>query len=92
MLLSIIQLRCLNILQQFDITGAEWIIGIGLVFGLAFVFTVLTEQDTRIFLIFVTVFTTFGVWAELLEVWTLIISIIAVTGIVYIELSKKRVG
>ena len=78
--------------MQFDIEGSEWILGLGIVFGLAFVFTVLTKQDTKGFLIFITIFICFAVWSELLEVWTLVICLITVVGIVYMELQNRTNG
>ena len=73
-----------------QIVGMEWILGLGIVFGLAFVFTILTQQDTLGFLIFVTIFICFAVWSGLLEVWTLVISLMTVVGLVYIELQNRR--
>ena len=75
---------------QSGIEGMEWILGLGIVFGLAFVFTMLTQQDAMGFLIFVTIFVCFAVWSGLLEVWTLVISLIAVVGVVYMELQNRR--
>lgn len=69
--------------------GAEWILGLGVVFGLAFVFTLILEQGFEVFLIFVAMFITFAIWAELLPVWTLIIVLVGITGVVYLTVSKK---
>ena len=85
-------MRCIIILIQYDIGGSEWILGLGIVFGLAFVFTILTKQDIKGFLIFITMFICFAVWSELLEVWTLVICLITVVGIVYMELQNRRGG
>ena len=68
----------------------ELILGLGIVIGLAFVFTVLTKQDAQGFLIFITMFVCFAVWSELLDVWTLIISLMTVVGVVYMEVRKRR--
>ena len=75
---------------QISMEGSEWILGLGIVFGLAFVFTILTQQDIMGFLIFITIFICFAVWSELLEVWTLVISLIAIVGVVYMELQNRR--
>ena len=68
----------------------EWILGFGIVIALAFIFTVLTKQDAQGFLIFITMFVCFAVWSELLDVWTLIISLMTVVGVVYMEVKKRR--
>lgn len=79
----------LIILLQFSMVGSEWILGLGIVFGLAFVFAILTKQKFEGFIIFVVMFMGFGVWSELLPIWTLIIGVIGITGIVYLNLRER---
>ena len=76
---------------QYPIEGTEWIIGIGLMFGLAFVLSYLTYKDLPTFFIFLTIFNAFMVWSEFLPIWTLIICLIVLVIIVYIEIKGKEV-
>jgi len=68
----------------------EWIFGIALMFGLAFVLNHLTFEDSKGFFIFLTLFNAFVVYGNLLPYWTLILNIIILTFIMYFELNKKR--
>lgn len=77
-------------LFQFELIGFEWIIGLALVFGLALIFTVITEQSFNTFLIWITIFIVFPVWAGLLPVWTLILCIIILVIVIYLEIQNKR--
>lgn len=58
-------------------------------FGLAFVMNYSIEGSVRMFFVFLTLFNSFMVWANLLPLWTLIANIIFLTFIIYIELSTK---
>lgn len=79
-------------LLQYSIIGFEWVIGIGIAFGLAFVLNYLTYNDLPTFFIFLTVFDCFMVWANLLPLWTLIICIIVLTIIAYTNVKGKEVS
>ena len=76
-------------LFQFEITGFEWIIGLGLAFGLALIFTVLTSQDFNTFLVWITIFIGFTVWGGLLPLWVLIVCIILLVIVIYLEIKDK---
>ena len=73
-----------------SIAGFEWIIGVGIVFGLALVFTVLLEKGLPVFLAFLSFFDTFAVWVGLLPLWTLVLCLIILTVLIYLELQKKK--
>lgn len=68
----------------------EWILGISLMFGLAFVMNHYTFENPKGFFIFLTLFNAFFVYGELLPYWTLILNILVLTFIMYIELTKNR--
>lgn len=76
---------------QINIDGMEWILGLGIVFALAFIFTLLTIQELPVFIAFLTIFDGFAVWTALLPLWTLIMFIIILTVVVYMEFAKKKV-
>lgn len=76
-------------LFQFEIIGFEWIIGLGLAFGLALIFTVLTSQDFNTFLVWLTIFIGFSIWAGLLPLWILILCIIILVIVIYLEIQNK---
>ena len=64
----------------------EWILGIGIMFGLAFVLTFITERNMVSFIAWLTVFNAFVVWAGLLELWTLILCIVFLVVVLFLEL------
>lgn len=77
-------------LLQYSIEGSEWILGIGIMFGVAFLLNQLTYKETDTFLIFLTIFNSFMVWCELLPLWTLILCLIITTIIIYIEIKNNN--
>lgn len=79
-------------LFQYSIEGVEWILGLGIMFGLAFLMNQLTYKDMDTFFIYLTIFNAFMVWCELLPLWTLIISLIILTVIIYLEIKNKQKG
>lgn len=77
-------------LYQYDVSGFEWMLGIGIMFGLAFVMTVLTFENMTCFFVWLTIFNGFVVWAGLLPLWTLILCIVILTVVIYSEMNDKR--
>ncbi|QYW08119.1 hypothetical protein 15570_00022 [Lokiarchaeota virus WyrdV1] len=78
-------------LLQYSIVGFEWIIGLGLAFGLAFFLNYLTYNDLPTFFIFLTIFDAFMVWVDFLPLWTLVICLIILTVIAYTSVKGKEV-
>lgn len=76
-------------LFQLSMVGFEWILGVGIMFGLAFVMNVLTFDSMSSFFIWLTIFCAIVVWADLLPLWVLILCILVLTAIMYFE-SKNR--
>ena len=70
---------------QFDITGMEWILGIGIVFGLALVMTMVTKKTMSAFLSWLLIFCGFVVASGLLPLWSLILCIIGLTVSLFLE-------
>lgn len=77
-------------LYQFELPeGYEWMIAIGLMFGLAFVMTLITFENIITFFVWLVIFNAFVVWGGMLPLWTLILTLIILTTIIYFELNKK---
>jgi hypothetical protein len=76
-------------LLQFSIVGFEWIIGLGLMFGLAFVFNYLTFNKLASFFVYLTIFNCFVVWADLLDLWTLGLNIAVLIVIIYFQMKSQ---
>lgn len=70
----------------------DWLIGLGLMFGLAFVFTALTFNKFECFLIWLTVFCGFVVWGGLLPLWVLVLCLISLSSVIFIEIKNKTKG
>ena len=69
----------------------EWILGIGLMFGLAFVLTSMTRKDMTGFLAWLTIFNGFVVWAGLLDLWTFVLCMVFLIIVMYLDI-KGRVS
>lgn len=68
----------------------DWIIGLGMVFGLSFALTWIIKKDIKVFIAFLLVFDGIMVWAGLLELWVLILNLVITSMIVYYYLYMKR--
>jgi len=79
-------------LLQFSIAGIEWLLGLGIMFGLALFLNYLTYKDNIAFFIYLTIFNGFMVWAGLLPLWTLVVCIMILTTIIYMQLKSQGVS
>ncbi len=61
-------------------------------FGLALILTFTTFKDLRVFFAYLLIFHSFVVWAGLLELWTLIITIIIFSFIVFYTVINRNGG
>jgi len=62
----------------------DWLIGVGLMFGLAFMFNYLTFKDLKSFFGYLMIFNGFMVWAGMLPIWSLVLCIMISSTIIYI--------
>lgn len=76
-------------LFQFSIAGFEWVLGAGIMFGLALIATYLTYKNQIAFFVYLTIFNTFMVWAELLPLWTLVLDIMVLTVILFMQMRSQ---
>jgi len=67
-------------------------LGLGIMFGLAFVMTALTSKNVNVFFIWLTVFCAFVVWGGLLPLWVLVLNVVVLTVIIYSEIKDKKIG
>lgn len=68
----------------------SWILGIGIMFGLALVMAKLTFNDIESFFIFLTIFSGFVVWSGLLPLWILITNLIILVLLIANRVKKGR--
>jgi len=66
------------------------IFGIGFVFGLSFMFTVISTKSISGFILWLCIFIGFAVWFGLLPLWTLILNVIAVIVIMIMKIKNYR--
>jgi hypothetical protein len=76
-------------LLQFELVGYEWMIALGLMFGLAFVMNLITFDSMSSFFIWLTIFNAIVVWGGLLPLWTLVLCLILLTVVIYSEMKNK---
>ena len=79
-------------LFQISIVGLEWVIGVGLMFGLAFIFMILTKKTVSSFLVWLVIFNGFMVWGDLLDLWTLVLTLIILVIVIYSEIKGNSIG
>jgi len=77
---------------QFGITGFEWILGLGIMFALAMIMNMITYKNLISFFIWLTIFNSFMVWANMLPLWTLIMNIIILTMIIFFQFKSQGVS
>lgn len=78
-------------LLQFSIVGYEWVIGVGLMFVLAFLMNYLTFNDLTAFFLYLTIFDGFMVWGNMLPLWTLVVCILMTVLILYFQFKSQGV-
>lgn len=76
------------IFQSISIVGFEWVLGLGIIFGLSFALTIITTKELSVFFGFLTIFDCFVVWAGLLPLWTLVICLIVLITTLYLDIKK----
>ena len=79
-------------LLQLDISGMEWIIGLGLMFALALIMSMATFKNLMSFFIFLNIFNAFMVWAAMLPLWTLVMDLIVLTLIIFFQFKSQGVS
>jgi len=73
------------------ITDTTWIIGLGVVIMLTLFMTYITYKDIETFFIFFAIFSAFGVWSGLLDLWILIMNMIVLTLILINLIYRRKV-
>jgi hypothetical protein len=61
----------------------DWLIGLGLMIGLALLFTYITYKDIITFFVWLNIFGGFVVWAQLLPLWIVVINLVVMTLILF---------
>lgn len=74
----------------FQTLTTSWILGIGVMFGLSLMMTIMTYKDVDTFFIFLSIFSGFTVWSGLLPLWVMVFSIIITMLILVNKVNKKR--
>jgi len=70
----------------------DWMIGVGLMFGLALVLNKYTFENLIGFLVFLTIFNAFVVWGGLLPAWSVIVNIVILVIMIYSETRNRGVN
>ena len=77
---------------QFDMGGFEWLLGVGIMFGLSMIMNIMTFKNLIAFFIFLNIFNAFVAWADLLPLWTLVLNLIILTLIVFFQFKSQGVS
>lgn len=70
-------------------TAINWMIGLSLMFSLAMLMTVLSEQTPESFVSWLTIFAGYTVWAGLIDLWILILIIIVLVVMIFSDIRKR---
>ena len=72
-----------------QVLPANTMMGLGLMFILAFFMTYITYRNIRTFIIWLTLFSGFMVYAGLLDLWVMILCIIGMAIVIILKLFNK---
>lgn len=72
-------------------TEIDWLIGLALMFSLAMLMTVLSTKDMEGFLVWLTIFSGFVIWAGLIDLWILILLIIVLVILIFSNIRKRGI-
>ena len=75
--------------QPFDLTGIDWMLGIGIMFGLAYVLYSLTSDNIKVFFIWLAIINGFVVLGGLSPLWTLVLNMLILCVVVYMEIKER---
>jgi len=76
---------------QFGITGFEWLLGLGIMFALAMIMNIMTFKNLISFFIFLNIFNSFMVWANMLPLWSLVLNLIVLTLIIFFQFKSQAI-
>ncbi len=71
------------------IESSLMVFGIAIMFGLAFIMTIISFQDLESFFLWMTIFCGFVVWTGFLPLWTLVACFI-LDGLIFIQKINNR--
>lgn len=77
---------------QVSITGFEWVLGLALMFGIAFILTLITYKSLMSFVVWLTMTCAFVVYGGLLDLWVLIMCLIILTIVVFMQMRSQAVS
>ena len=77
---------------QFLTSETTWIFGLAIIFGLALIFTIIVKLTLFMFISFLTMFSAFGVYGGLLEVWVFIVCIMFLSVLALLRFRSNRIG
>ena len=70
----------------------DWILGVGLTFGLPFLLMFITKADMKGYFVFATMISAFVVYGGLLDVWVMILLLVVDVIVVIIDLKSRMRG
>lgn len=76
-------------LNQYVTSDINWVIGLGLMFGLALLFTVILKGDMNTFFNMAYIINGLVVWGGLLEPWTLILNTIIIVILLFSNIKNR---
>ena len=79
-------------LNQYSATDINWVIGLGLMFGLALLFTIVLKGDMNTFFSMAYIINGLVVWGGLLEAWTLILNTIFIVVLLFLNIRDRGIS
>ncbi|MBA7496342.1 hypothetical protein ES702_06942 [subsurface metagenome] len=77
--------------QEFDLTGIDWMLGVAIMFGLAYILYSLTSDNIKVFFIWLAIINGFVVMGGLLPLWTLVLNMLILCLVIYLEIKERGV-
>lgn len=72
-------------LMQYSSSDINWVMGLGIMFGIALLYTIILKGDMFTFFGFTYIINGLVVWGGLLEAWTLILNTIFIVILLFLK-------
>lgn len=79
-------------LNQYIASDIDWVIGLGLMFGLALLFTIILKGDMQVFFSWAYIMNGLVVWGGLLKGWTLILNTILIIILLFVNVKNRGIS
>ena len=77
---------------QYSTSDIDWVIGLGIMFGFALLYTIILKGDMSTFFYWTYIMNGVVVWAGLLEPWTIILNTIFIIVLLAFNIKNRGIS